>query len=179
MADDRDAQFEELYRYYPAVVSLLKRLGFDHEDARDLAQQVFVRVYEHMDTYRGESKSGYLLQTARRLAFDVIRDRHAAKREGIAVTTDVLLELSDERTPPADATVERKERIERVERAVLQLPENLRTPVRLQLSGASYEEMAPVLRISMPALKSRLHEARKRLRELLGEDEGLGGRDDQ
>ena len=179
MAGDRETQFEELYKYYPAVVSLLLRLDFDLEDARDLAQQVFVRVYEHMDAYRGESKLSYLERITRRLAYNSIRDRHAAKREGISVPADELLELHDERTTAADTALEQKENAARLHRAVEQLEPNERTAVLLQLSGQSYEEMVGTLGITIPALKSRLHMARKRLRELLGEEpEGLGGRDD-
>ncbi len=180
MPDDRDAKFEELYKYYPAVVSLLLRLDFDLEDARDLAQQVFVRVYEHMDAYRGESKLSYLEKTARRLAYNATRDRHAAKRNGIHVATDELFELDDERTPAPDVSLEQKERAERLRHAIQQLGPNEQTSVLMQLAGESYEEMAPALGITASALKSRLHAARRRLRELLGEEpKGMGGSDDQ
>src|SRR5258708_32529186 len=97
MSGDGDDAFRALFKYYPAVVASLRKLGFDHEDARDLAQQVFLRVYEHMDAYRGEAKWSYLEQVTRRLAYNVNRDRHAAKREGVHVATDEIVELADER----------------------------------------------------------------------------------
>lgn len=180
MTDDRDAQFEQLYKYYPAVVALLLRLDFELEDARDLAQQVFVRVYEHMDSYRGESRWSYLEKVAKRLAYNAKRDRHAAKRNGIRVATDEILELNDERTPAPDRALEQKQNTERLRRAIQQLPANEQTSMLLQLSGESYEDMAPALGITASALKSRLHAARRRLRELLGEDpEEMGGTNDQ
>jgi RNA polymerase sigma-70 factor (ECF subfamily) len=179
MATDREAQFETLFKYYPAVVALLLKLGFDREDARDLAQQVFLRVYQRMDAYRGEAKLSYLEKVTRRLAYNAIRDRHAAKREGIRVATDEIVELEDEHTKAPDTTLESKENVQRLRRAVDQLGPDDQTAVRLQLAGFSYDDIAGQLGITVSALKSRLNVARKRLRVLLGgELEGFGGHDD-
>jgi RNA polymerase sigma factor (sigma-70 family) len=178
MPGDRDAAFEALFRYYPAVVSLLRKLDFDLEDARDLAQQVFLRVYQGMDAYRGEAKWSYLEQVTRRLAYNAIRDRHAAKREGIRVAAEEIIELADERTPAADAMMESEENSQRLWRAVNQLTPDDQTAIRLQMSGLSYDAITAKLGITASALKSRLNVARKRLRALLGEElEGLDGRE--
>jgi RNA polymerase sigma-70 factor, ECF subfamily len=178
MPGDHDAAFESLFKYYPAVVSLLRKMDFDHEDARDLAQQVFLRVYEHMDAYRGEAKWHYLEQVTRRLAYNDRRDRHAAKREGIRVATEEIVELPDERTPAADAALESEETSLRVWRAVNQLTPSDQTAIRLQMAGLSQDAIARELGITVSALKSRLNVARKRLRVLLGEEpEGLDGRE--
>jgi RNA polymerase sigma-70 factor (ECF subfamily) len=178
MLEDRDVAFEALFKYYPAVVALLRKLDFDHEDARDLAQQVFLRVYEHMDAYRGEAKWSYLEQVTRRLAYNAIRDRHAAKREGIRVAAEEIVELADEHTPAADATLESEENSQRLWRAINQLTPADQTAIRLQMAGLSYDAIAGKLGITVSALKSRLNVARKRLRVLLGEElEGLGSRE--
>jgi RNA polymerase sigma-70 factor, ECF subfamily len=178
MARDRDEQFEELFQYYPAVVKLLRNLGFGPEDARDLAQQVFVRVYEHMDGYRGEARLSYLHRVTRRLASNFIRDRHAAKREGVIISTDEILDLRDQRDL-ADRSMERREDVDRLQHAIGQLSRDDQTALRLQLAGHSLQDIAAVLGITISALKSRFHVARGKLRELLGEDpEGLDGRDD-
>jgi len=178
MPEDRDAAFEALFNYYPAVVSLLRKLDFDLEDARDLAQQVFLRVYQHMDAYRGEAKWSYLEQVTRRLAYNAIRDRHAAKREGIRVAAEEIVELADERTPAADATLESEETSRRLWRAVSQLSPDDQTALRWQMAGLSYDAIAGKLGITVSALKSRLNVARKRLRVLLGDEhDGLDGRE--
>jgi RNA polymerase sigma-70 factor, ECF subfamily len=180
MRGDRDRQFEELYAYYPAVVRLLLRLGLERENARDLAQQVFLRVYQHMDTYRGASKWGYLEKTTRRLAYNARRDVHAGKRDGIAVPIDEVLDRRDDRTPPPDVRLASKQNVERVRSAVAQLPLKDQTCVRLQLAGYSYDEIVGTLGITISALKSRLNVARRRLRDLLGEaPEGPGDSHDQ
>lgn len=176
MAHDRDKQFEELYQYYPAVVSLLRELGFDLDDARDLAQQVFVRVYEHMESYRGESRWSYLQKVTRRLAYNEIRDRHAIKRKGIHIATEEILELDDDRTLPPDTAFELRENADRLYRSVRQLPMGDQALVLMQLAGESHEGISSVTGLKISAVKSRFHVIRKRLRELLGEDvEGLGG----
>ncbi|HEV7484501.1 MAG TPA: sigma-70 family RNA polymerase sigma factor [Thermoanaerobaculia bacterium] len=178
MPGDHTAAFEALFEYYPAVVSLLRKMGFDHEDARDLAQQVFLRVYQHMDAYRGDAKWHYLEQVTRRLAYNDQRDRHAAKREGIRVATEEIIELPDERTPAADAALESEETSQRVWRAINQLTPSDQTAIRLQMADLSQEAIAGKLGITVSALKSRLSVARKRLRVLLGDEpEGLDGRE--
>lgn len=177
MTEDRDGEFERLWRYYPAVVAHLKRLGFDLDNARDLAQDVFVRVYEAMATYRGEARLAFLQTVTRRLASNAIRDSHAIKRDGVAVSLDAVLNLRDPRIEAADVALERKERGERLSGAIDQLPSRDRTAIRMALSGLSYDEIAPLMGVTVSALKSRLNVARKRLREMLGEDvEDIGGR---
>jgi len=179
MPVDGEDAFEALFKYYPAVVALLRKLGFDHEDARDLAQQVFLRVYEHMDAYRGEAKLSYLEQVTRRLAYNANRDRHAAKREGIHVATEEIVELPDDRVQAPGAMLESEENKQRLWRAINELGANDQTAIRLQMAGFSHDAIAGKLGITISALKSRLNVARKRLRVLLGEElEGLGGRDD-
>lgn len=178
MRADRDELFEELYKYYPKVLTFLLNLGYKREDADDLAQQVFTRVYKGMDAYRGESKVSFLERITKRLAFNDRRDRHAKKREGTPIPIDDVVELVDG-TEPALVTLERKENIERLNKAIEQLPPNDQTAIRLQLSGQSCDSIATTLGISVPALKSRLNVARRRLREILGGDlEGMGGGDD-
>jgi RNA polymerase sigma-70 factor, ECF subfamily len=180
MPADREKQFEELYAYYPAVVKLLRELGFELEDARDLAQKVFVRVYEHMDSYRGTSRWGYLQQVTRRLAYNKFRDDHATKRQhGIEVQTDEILDLEDTRTQQPDAILEGKQTATRVQQAIEKLGPKDQTSIRLQLAGHSLEDIARAVGTTASALKSRLNAVRSRLRKLLAEDvEGLGGSDD-
>lgn len=179
MREDRDKLFEELYKYYPKVLTFLLNLGYKREDAADLAQEVFTRVYKGMDDYRGESKVTFLEQITRRVAFNDHRDRHAKKREGTPIPLDDVVEIVETTTDAADIALERKENVERVQKAIAQLPPNDQTAIRLQLSGLSCDSIAETLGISVPALKSRLNVARRRLKDILGGDlEGMGGGDD-
>lgn len=175
MLYDKDTEFQRLLGYYDRVVGFLKQLRFAEEDARDLAQEVYIRVYEHMDTYRGEAKWNYLETVARRLAYNAIRDRHAAKRNGIVVPEDEMYALSDDTVVPADVAVEQKEKWQRLRNAVEQLAPSMKSCVLLYLEGCSYEEIQRRLVLSLPAVKSRLNQARKELRAKLGEDPGAFG----
>src|SRR5689334_9594473 len=114
MAADRQEQFEDLVRYYPAVVKQLLELGYEREQARDLAQEVFTRVYEHMDAYRGESKLLFLQTVTRRVAYNELRDRHARKRAGIHVAVDEIIDLQDERAGAAFEHLENEEELQRL-----------------------------------------------------------------
>jgi len=179
MHADRDELFEELYKYYPKVIAFLLNLGYRREDADDLAQQVFTRVYRGMDDYRGESKVAFLEQVTRRVAFNDSRDRHAKKREGKHVPLDDVVGMPDTSTERPDEIVWRKESVERVRKAIEQLPPDDQTAIRYQLAGFSCDSIAGKIGITVAALKSRLHVARKRLKEILGDElEGMGGGDD-
>ncbi|HEX8253077.1 MAG TPA: RNA polymerase sigma factor [Thermoanaerobaculia bacterium] len=169
MADD-DPRFTALYKYYPGVLALLRRLGFPPDESQDLAQEIYLRVHRSMKDYRGEAHWAYLEQTVRRVAFNWIRDKHAAKRHAETVSTDVLLTLPDERLLPADESIDRAATAESLYDAIAELPLNDRTILLLQLGGASYEDLRKTLGLSLSAVKSRLNVARERLKELMSRE---------
>lgn len=180
MTDERDEQFERLMDYYGRVVLYLRNCGFPPEDVRELAQDVYVRVYEHMGEYRGEARWSYLQKVARTVALNTIRDRSTAKRDAILESEDKLAGVSDGRTPRPDDETARRMDSRRLHLAVDRLPDNLRICVMLSLAEFSYQEIGEILGIGQAALKSRLHAAREKLRDLLHvESEGLGDGDDQ
>jgi RNA polymerase sigma-70 factor, ECF subfamily len=171
MSDENDARYQQLLPYYERLVRFIRQLGFPFEDARDLAQDVFLRVYEHVDAYRGEARWSYLQQVARRLAYNDIRDRKAGKRDGIMVPQEELFELPDRTTEQPDAALLRKEIAQRLDAAINLLEESQRIcVVMFYIAERSYEQICATLGITLPALKSRLNGARRRLKDLLGED---------
>ena len=174
MADD-DKEFEELYKFYPGVLALLRRLGFPHDEAEDIAQEAFVRVYRHMKDYRGDAQWAYLEMTVRRVAANAIRAKYTGKRHAETVSVEVLATVADSSMPAPDAGLAQEEVAKRVRDAIAHLDPTDQTVLLLRLHGRSYEEIMKVLGISLSAVKSRLNVARKRLRELLGQDPGLRG----
>lgn len=172
---DIDAQFEDLYRrYYRAVVSFLVRLGFPREQARDLAQDVFVRVYRSMDRYRGEAEWTYLETAARRVALNELRRRQTRGRSGVEVPLDAVVALAnDPSLLPDDRLAEKEEKsalIDKLSTALEALPQGLRGCLQLRLQGLRYRQIAETMGISVDAVKSRLHEAKSWLRKRLGEE---------
>jgi RNA polymerase sigma-70 factor (ECF subfamily) len=170
---DIDAQFEDLYRrYYRAVVSYFVRLGFSRDDARDLAQDTFVRVYRNMSTYRGDAEWTYLETTARRVALNERRRRGTRSRAGVEVPVDGV--QPPDSAPPVDVVLSEEEeqtlRVRRLAAAIEKLPEGIRDCLLLRLKGLTYRAIAEVLGISVDAVKSRLHEAKALLRAHLAEE---------
>jgi RNA polymerase sigma-70 factor (ECF subfamily) len=171
MSDESEARYQKLLPYYERLVRFIRDLGFSVDDARDLTQDVFLRVYEHVDRYLGVSRWGYLQQVARRLAYNSIRDKKAGKRHAMMAPEEELKDVADGRSIPADVQVAHNERARTLHHAIEQLPETQRIcVVYFYLAGLTYDEIQTTLDITEPALKSRLNAARKRLKELLGSE---------
>jgi RNA polymerase sigma-70 factor, ECF subfamily len=181
---DRDSRFQDLFaRYYRSVFAYLVSCGFSRDDARELAQEVFLRVYRGMDQYRGEAEWGFLQTTARNLAFNEIRGRKTQKRAAVEVSFEQLSHLPDSlakdpwtgqapASPEADL-VDREQAArlrQRLRDAIAELPEGIRACLLLRLRGLKYRQIQQRLNISLDAVKSRLHEARNKLRERLAEE---------
>lgn len=171
-----DAALNDLMvRHGERLFHYLIRQLHDEEDAADLAQETFVRVYRHCTRFNpAQAFSTWLYTIATNLARDRLKWRarhpqvslHQPIGDGGSVMADVL---PDARPLPDDALVT-TERTRTVRDAVARLPEELRTPLLL----SEYEllpnaEIARVLGCSLKAAESRLYRARQRLREELAE----------
>ena len=190
MASDQNLRFESLFqRFYRRVVAFLMHLGFSLDDARDLAQETFLRVYKNMDAYRGEAEWAFLRTTAHNLAKNRIRDNSAQKRKVTRVTIEEIADPIDPAPPPDEVMAVREETArfrDRYAAAVASLSGMQRECFLLRHQGYSYDEIAAVLRIPVNSVKSRLHDAKKRLKEVLGAEpqgidwpEAAGDRDDR
>ncbi|HEX7181350.1 MAG TPA: RNA polymerase sigma factor [Thermoanaerobaculia bacterium] len=168
-------------RHYRDVVKYFRRLGFSQDEARELAQDVFVRVCKGMKGYKAKAEWSFLATTARHTAINEFRRRHAQMREGKEVslegTPSVAESLNSPSSTPEDDLIEQEERQRRSEwlqQAIIELPGNIRRCLQHWLGGLKYREIQEVEGISMDAVKARLNEARNLLRARLGEEpEGL------
>ncbi|MEA2342936.1 MAG: hypothetical protein QOF63_1105 [Thermoanaerobaculia bacterium] len=175
---DKEALFHELYAYKPFVIGFLNRYGFSGDKLNDLVQDVFLRVFQHMGTYRGQARLGWIQPIVRTIALNEIRKQHAVKREAETVSLDDVTEMPNQPGRNPDGGIDAKEASKRILKAVRELPEKYRTIMMLYLAERSYREMSADLGISVSSVKSRLHAARDQLRESLGEPDGLGVPDD-
>jgi len=178
------SHLEHLFqRYSRNVVGFFVRLGFPLEEARDLTQEVFVRVYKGMESYRGEAEWSYLETIARRVALNAIREGKTQKRSRLEVSMDTLPYLPDSvaldpwtgQSAPTqeDELIEREEsrrRTQRLKQAIEGLPPKTRMCFQLRRRGLSYREIETILGITMDAVKGRLNDARNLLRAKLGEE---------
>ena len=153
--------FERLYRKHaPRIHTLARRMmGPDHAD--EMAQDVFIRVWEKLGTFRGESAFGTWLY---RLALNLIFERRAALgvRRGREQTGEEA--FSHLSTQPASSDLGMD-----FEAAISKLPDGAREIFVLHdIEGYKHREIARMLHISSGTSKGQLHRARMILREHLG-----------
>jgi RNA polymerase sigma-70 factor (ECF subfamily) len=163
--------FEHLVRRHQSTIfNLIRSLVGPRNDIEDLAQEVFIRAYRFLATFRGETSFRSWLC---RIAVNVTRSYHARRLQRRAVWIDGG--EGTETSPvdrAADATSFEETLIVRnaVLRALAALPETLREVVVLRdVQGFAYDEIASVLGIPLGTVESRIFRARQRLRPLLGD----------
>jgi|SRR5919109_423685 RNA polymerase sigma-70 factor (ECF subfamily) len=162
---EREAFDRLVERYQRDVYRLCYRYVNNHEDANDVAQEVFLRAYRAIRSFRGDSSFSTWLY---RIAVNTCLNFRAARRPA----TDELPDLAD---PGAGAQeqVEYDERSRRVRDAVSRLPEKQRATVILKVyHDLTHEEVARVLGSSVGTVKANLFHALGNLRKALGEPLG-------
>jgi RNA polymerase sigma-70 factor (ECF subfamily) len=172
--------FEALVRRHQLrVFRLLWRMLGSREEAEDVAQEAFLSLHRHGHRFRGEARfSTFVYRVAanaalnRRRTLGRSRARERQLRERQAAGTDLPASPRD----PEDAAAGSQVQAE-VQRALLDLPEDLRVATVLyDIEGVPYGEIASVLGIPEGTVKSRIHRARRalrdRLRSLVGVEQG-------
>lgn len=165
--------FRSLYeKYYRRIIKLYVRaFRLSEEDAKDLAQDVFIRFYEAMDEYRGEAEWALLETIARNVALNRIRALGTAKRKGTTVDIDDPKAYHEPAAPAEPDFAERQHAAlqrKSLYDAIETLPAGQRQCIQLWLEDFQYDEIARTLRITMDAVRSRLRDARRELRGRLG-----------
>ena len=163
--------FEELIERHQALVAgTVARMLSSNSDVEDIAQQVFIRVWKSARRYVPRAKfTTWLLKITRNLVFNELRrtKRHAH----VPLQSEPGAEdppLKDETNPAPDASLLKSELQRTIEEAILQLPETQRMALVLRrYEQLSYEQIAEVLDLSVPAVKSVLFRARSELRSRL------------
>jgi RNA polymerase sigma-70 factor (ECF subfamily) len=156
-----------------AVFGLCLRLLRDSEEARDAAQETFVRAYGAVGTYDASQPfAPWLLRIARNHCLDQLRRRVpvAAQLQLDAEPEDgaPARELADTASPAADDLLEQAQTRTALEAAVAQLPPNYREVVHLfHVEHLSYKEIASTLDVPIGTVMTWLHRARGKLRESL------------
>jgi RNA polymerase sigma-70 factor (ECF subfamily) len=163
--------FEELIeRHQSLVAGTVARMLGSNSDVEDIAQQVFIRVWKSARRYVPRAKfTTWLLKITRNLVFNELRrsKRHAL----VPLQTDPSAEefpLKDEKNPRPDASLLETELQQAIDEAIMQLPDSQRMALILRrYEQLSYEQIAEVLDLSVPAVKSVLFRARTELRSRL------------
>jgi len=171
---DENAFAEIVRRYRNPLTNYLYRFLNDYEEAVDIAQETFVRVYFAAKRYHsGYAFSTYIYRIATNLAISETRRR---KRRKLLSLTGLFQAEGDEETefqppdkrnlPDADLIDDEKSRV--ISRAIAALPEKYRAPIVLrEIEGKTYDEIAEILQLGLGTTKSRISRARGLLKEKL------------
>jgi RNA polymerase sigma-70 factor (ECF subfamily) len=163
--------FEQLIERHQALVAgTVARMLGSNSDVEDIAQQVFIRVWKSAGRYVARAKfTTWLLKITRNLVFNEMR--RAKRHPHLPMQLEPEAEempLKDEATATPDATLLQAELQAEIEKAIVLLPDTQRMALILRrYDELSYEEIADVLDLSVPAVKSLLFRARTELRERL------------
>jgi RNA polymerase sigma-70 factor (ECF subfamily) len=161
--------FEVLVRrHQKATFNLVYRLLGDYDEAAEVAQEVFLSAYKSIQQFRGEANfSTWLYRIAFNHASTRRKSLHLAQQRHVPLDGTELIGDGDAFADP-EKTAQDRETQQSVQRALNSLPKDDATIIILRdLQDAPYEEVAQMLEIPVGTVKSRLHRARRALKELL------------
>jgi RNA polymerase sigma-70 factor (ECF subfamily) len=169
----REDGFEELVRRYQRpIVAYVYRMVGDYDSALDLAQEVFIKVYNSLGRYRPEFKfSTWIYRIAHNAAIDHLRRQGASRTEEIEIEGEggsTFEKPLASKSPTPEQETERGERRAEIEEVVGLLPPAYRELIVLRHShDLSYDEIAEVTGLPLGTVKNRIFRAREAMRELL------------
>jgi RNA polymerase sigma-70 factor (ECF subfamily) len=161
---DRTAFDTIVERHQRAIYRVCYRFAETHEDASDLAQDVFVRAYRSLATFKGQAS---LTTWLYRIAINVGLNHAGARRPAIEPIGTAANDLPSKGEPPVDAVL-RGERAEQVRAAIRRLPRKQRATLILRAyHDLPHDQIADVLGTSVGAVKVNFFHALNNLRKLL------------
>ena len=172
---DQKAFAELVERYQHRLLAVMHHLVGNTEEAEDLAQEVFLRVYRNREKYSPTAKfATWLFKIANNLALNALRNR--TRRVALSLDTNTAnssgnwpaQQLATSRDQPPTHRLQQRELEEVIRRALDELNERQRMAVILnKYEDMDYQEIAAVMGLSMKAVKSLLCRARMKLRQSL------------
>jgi len=174
-ADDNEAFADLVDRYRHRLVGIMNHLIGNADEAEDLAQEVFLRVYRTRHKYTPKAKfSTWLFTIANNLAMNAIRDRQRRKTLPLGVSDSGPLGVwpteltAADRAAPPTAGLQQQELAAVIRAALDELNERQRVAVVLnKFEDMNYADIADVMGLTAKAVKSLLSRARAKLRERL------------
>lgn len=160
---DRQAFNELVRRYQDRVYWVVRRIVGDHEDAKDIAQDTFIRAFHALGDFRGDSSVyTWLYRIATNLGLNHIRKRRVRQ----FLRLEDVQETADHTGGSADAGMERDEMRTLIERAIAHLPDKQRAVFILRYyEELPYEEIARILKRSTGGLKANYFHAVRKVEE--------------
>lgn len=169
---DEGAYRTLLSKYERAVYNICFKMVRNNEEARDLAQEAFMKVFSMLDRYDPSfAFSNWLLKITSNLCIDAKRKRRIATLPMDEPIRSAKGELERQYPSPQDSpdkALLKKERMKLLSQAIESLPPHYRIMIVLRhQEDLSYEEIAQVLDLPLGTVKARIHRARGMLKNLL------------
>ena len=168
--------FETLVLAYEKnVYNIALRMTGNSEDAADMTQEAFIKAYNSLQSFRGDSKfSVWLYRIVSNVCLDFLRSKNRRPTVSLSVEDDdgedAQLDVADESQSP-ELLLDRKLTRDSVRRGLDSLPPDYRQILLLrEIQGLSYDEIAQALSLEVGTVKSRIFRARKRLCTFLIDD---------
>ena len=164
--------FDQVYeRFRLPVWRLARRLTNSEEEALDTTQEIFLRVWRGLPGFRGEAKlSTWVFQ----IAWNYLRAHRRKMGRSLQVVGEdmngaqELVEVAKDSGPDPERRASASELLDRIEGALVQLPEHYRVVVWLRDGeGLSYQEIADALDVPIGTVRSRLARARQTLKDMV------------
>jgi RNA polymerase sigma-70 factor (ECF subfamily) len=161
--------------YEKNVFNVALQMTGNREDAQDMAQEAFLKAYNSLPSFRGDSKfSSWLYRIVSNVCLDFKRRQSRHPSSSLTVEDDegesLQLDIADESQSP-EALLERKLTREAVRRGLASLPDEQRQILLLrEIQGLSYDEIAEAMDLEPGTVKSRIFRARKKLCAFLLQD---------
>jgi RNA polymerase sigma-70 factor (ECF subfamily) len=168
LADDHGAWEIIVRRYHPRIYNLAYRFTGRFDESEDLTQEIFLKVFRSLSSYKPESGAlvTWMVRVGRNHLIDHYRKFKIERAQTIESETVTESPAGSFSSPVDD--LEKRELSERVHRALLKVPEDLREAVILRdLEEFTYEEIADVLKLPLGTVKSRINRGRIELARLL------------
>ncbi len=164
--------FNELVRkYQEKVYWIARRVLNDHEDADDITQEVFVRVYEGLKAFRGESN---VYTWIYRIAMNLSLNANRKRRLKDLLPFDDYMAETVAGDMPADGQMQREEYRTILERAINTLPARQKMVFEMRYyEEMPYEEMAKIMKRSVGGLKANYFHALKKIQDFVKKEMGL------
>ena len=173
LESDRDRFTELVKRYEKRVVNYVYRITHRYEEAHDLTQEIFVKVFMALDRYDPKYQfSTWLFRIAQNSAIDALRKKSIAEVPIAKQSNDEESkdrEFADTGVSPYRA-LKNKQLAAAIDQAVVELPPDYRELIQLRhFAELSYEEIASMKKLPLGTVKNKLFRARNLLKEALGE----------
>ncbi len=166
LAGDSQAFAQIVERYQKQIFALAYRLGGDYDEAKDLAQESFIRIYNELHRYDPSRRFfPWMYRVAHNCCVNQLqkRPRESAPLEELAELTP-----AEDRTVMPEARYAGLELNQAINQALQELPEHYRVPIVLKyLEGLSYQQISQQLDLPESTIESRLFRGRTMLKKLL------------